>query len=288
MKRLVLMSVLGLAIAGAAVAACSNLGQLGDALEPYTPKLHFKELSLQGIDFQHVDVDFVFQIDNPNPLNVKLATFSYALGLEGVEFLKGVNNDGVALKAKGSSELALPVSVRFEDLFKLVGAVDGKDDIAFSLAGDFGFNTPVGVAKVPYKEEGRFPVIHAPDVSLEGIRMGKLDLLSQTATLNLDVGLANDHGGSALSFDAFDYKVDLGASQVAAGLVDSIAAAAPDKKQVVTIPINLNLRSVGAAIVSAVTKKTALDVKLGATVKVGTPFGQVPLSIDETGNLSIR
>ena len=282
------MSVLGLAIAGAAVAACSNLGQLGDALEPYTPKLHFKELSLQGIDFQHVDVDFVFQIDNPNPLNVKLATFSYALGLEGVEFLKGVNNDGVALKAKGSSELALPVSVRFEDLFKLVGAVDGKDDIAFSLAGDFGFNTPVGVAKVPYKEEGRFPVIHAPDVSLEGIRMGKLDLLSQTATLNLDVGLANDHGGSALSFDAFDYKVDLGASQVAAGLVDSIAAAAPDKKQVVTIPINLNLRSVGAAIVSAVTKKTALDVKLGATVKVGTPFGQVPLSIDETGNLSIR
>lgn len=288
MKRLLLTSVLGLSLTGVAFAACSNLGTLGDALEPYTPKLHFKELSLQGIDFQHVDVDFVFQIDNPNPLNVKLATFSYALGFEGVEFLKGVNDDGVALKARGTSELALPVSVRFEDLFKLVGATSGKDEIAFSLAGDFGFNTPLGVARVPYREEGRFPVIHAPDVSLEGLRMGKLDLLGQSATLNLDVGLTNARGGSALTFDAFDYKVELGATQVAAGLVDSIAAAPPDGKQVVTIPINLNLRSLGAAIVAAVTKKSSLDVALGATVKVGTPFGQVPLSIDERGDLAIR
>jgi len=282
------LAACALAAFAAVPVACQTLGSLGDARAPFTPKIHFKTLALQGLDFSKIDVDFVFTLDNPNPLNVKLDTFSYALGLEGVELLRGVNEQGVALKAKGTSELAIPVSLKFADIFKLVGAVSGKDALGFALSGDFGFQTPVGLAKVPFKESGTFPVVHPPDVSLAGLRMGKLDLLTQTATLNLDLGVANPDGGSALSFAGFDYKVAVGATPVAAGLVNDIPAVGPGAKQTVTLPINLNLRSLGSAVVSAVTGKGALDIKLGATVQVGTPFGAVPLSIDESGNLSIR
>ncbi|PKN58809.1 MAG: hypothetical protein CVU56_03860 [Deltaproteobacteria bacterium HGW-Deltaproteobacteria-14] len=271
----------------APLASCNQLGGLADALRPYTPKLHFKNLAVQGLSFQKIDVDFVFTIDNPNPLDVKLDTFSYALGLEGVQLLSGVNEQGVALKANGSSELALPVSLAFKDIFDAVDAASGKDNLTFGLSGDFGFNTPVGVAKVPFKEEGTFPVIHAPDVSLEGLQMGKLDLLRQTATLNLQIGVANPRGGSALSFSGFDYNVALGESRVASGLVNDIPEVETGARQVVSIPLNLDLRSIGGALVAAITGKQAVDVKLGATVEVGTPFGKVPLSIDQAGNLKI-
>lgn len=275
------------AVALASLASCNQLGGLADALRPYTPKLHFKTLSVQGLSFQKIDVDFVFTIDNPNPLDVKLDTFSYALGLEGVRLLSGVNEQGVALKAHGSSELALPVSLAFKDIFAAVSAASGKDNLTFALSGDFGFNTPVGVAKVPFEEEGSFPVIHAPDVSLEGLQMGKLDLLSQTATLNLQIAVANPRSGSALSFSGFDYNIALGASRVASGLVNDIPEVEAGARQVVTIPLNLDLRSIGVALVSAITGKQSVDVKLGATVQVGTPFGKVPLSIDQAGNLKI-
>lgn len=275
------------ALALTPLASCNQLGGLADALRPYTPKIHFKTLSVQGLSFSKIDVDFVFTIDNPNPLDVKLDTFSYALGIEGVRLLSGVNEQGVALEAHGSSELALPVSLAFKDIFDAVSAASGKDNLTFGLSGDFGFNTPVGLAKVPFKEEGTFPVIHAPDVSLEGLQMGKLDLLSQTATLNLQIGVANPRGGSALTLSGFDYNVTLGANRVASGLVNDIPEVDAGARQIVTIPLNLDLRSVGSAIVSAVTGKQSLDVKLGATVQVGTPFGKVPLSIDQSGNLQI-
>ncbi|TNF23952.1 MAG: hypothetical protein EP329_26190 [Deltaproteobacteria bacterium] len=274
-------------VAVASLASCNRLGGLADALAPYTPKLHFKTLSIQGLTFTSIDVDFVFTIDNPNPLDVKLDTFSYALGLEGVRLLSGVNEQGVALKARGSSELSLPVSLKFADIFAAVSSAAGKDNLGFSLSGDFGFMTPVGLAKVPFEEEGSFPVIHTPDVSLQGIRMGKLDLLHQTASLNLDIGLANKRGGSALAFSGLDYNVALGANPVATGLVNDIPEVGAGASQTVTIPVNLDLRSVGAAIVGAITGKTSLDVKLGATVQVGTPFGKIPLTIDESGNLKI-
>ncbi len=140
---------------------------------------------------------------------------------------------------------------------------------------------------MPFKEEGTFPVIHAPDVSLEGLQMGKLDLLRQTATLNLQIGVANPRGGSALSFSGFDYNVALGESRVASGLVNDIPEVETGARQVVSIPLNLDLRSIGGALVAAITGKQAVDVKLGATVEVGTPFGKVPLSIDQAGNLKI-
>lgn len=267
--------------------SCGQLGALGDALEPYTPKISFKNLDLKSIDFTRINVDFVFSIDNPNPIEVKLDTFSYAFGLENVELLSGTNDDGIKLESRGSSALVLPMSLRFEDIFALVGAVKGKDDLGFSLAGDFGFRTPLGVAKVPFREEGRFPVVHAPDISLAGLRMGKLDILTQTASLNLDLGIKNESGGSALAFSGLDYRVSLGQSSVAAGLVDAIPEVAPGVAQTVTIPINLNLRSLGSALVSAITQKKAVDVSVGATVQVGTPFGTIPLTIDEKGNLNI-
>ncbi len=285
--KLTLVKSLGLGLTALTLTSCGQLGALGDALKPYTPKLRFESLALQGLDFTKIDVDFVFAIDNPNPLAVKLDTFSYDLGLEGVSVVKGHSDDGIALASQGSSEFKLPVSLKYEDIFALVGNVKGKDSLAFSFSGDFGFNTPVGVAKIPFEETGDFPVVHAPDVSLKGLRMGKLDIFSQTATLNLDLGFKNEGGGAPIAFSGLDYKVSLGSASVAAGLVDDIPQVAAGAEQTVTIPLNLNLRSLGGAVVSAVTSKSPVEVDFDGTVKVGTPFGVIPLDIAQLANLDI-
>ena len=128
--------------------SCGAVAQLGDLLAPYTPKLHFDRLAVDKIDFTSISADFIFGVQNPNPVSVKLDQFGYSLGLEGVEFVKGRNTDGIALKSKGDTELSIPVTLAFADIFKLVQNVDGKDDIGFSLAGDFGFNTPAGMATI--------------------------------------------------------------------------------------------------------------------------------------------
>lgn len=273
-------TALGLGLLG-----CKQLGPLGDALAPYTPKLRFDKLELRAIDFTKVDVDFMFKLENPNPLSVKLDTFSYALGLEGVEFVKGTNADGLKLESRGESDLAIPVSLTYQRIFELVQNTKGKDDLGFSIAGDLGFNTPVGMAKVPFREEGRFPVVRAPGISLKGLRMGKVDLLKQKASMNLDLGFSNPDGGQAVSFAGFDFGVDMAGSRVASGVREDIPAVTGGGEQLVSLPIDLDLKSVGKTLVTAITGKKAIDVKLGGKVQVGTPFGKIPLTFDQLASL---
>ncbi len=268
--------------------SCSQLGSLGEALAPFTPKLKFKNLALRSIDFSKVDVDFLFALDNPNPVSVKLASFGYALGLEGVEILKGTQADGFKLEARGESELAIPLSLTYQRIFELVGAVKGKDQLGFSVAGEVGFNTPVGVARVPFREEGKFPVVHTPDISVKGIGVGDLNILQGKARLDLKLGIANPSAGSALGFQNFRYDVSLMGAKVVESVLGAVPEVGAGGSQEVPVPIALNLLSAGGAIVEAVTKKKALDVGFKGVVDVKTPFGVIPFDVNEIGNFLLK
>lgn len=270
------------------VGGCALLGSLGGALDAYTPKVSFQKLALTSIDFQKVGVDFVFRVDNPNPVSVTSSSFTYDLALEGQRLMQGDQAQGIKLKSSGPSEVALPVSVAFTDIVKLVGALSGKDKVGYTLVGAFGFNTPLGPVSIPYNTAGDFPMLHKPDIRVAGLRAKGLNLLQQTATLSLDIGVANKQGGSTLQFNALNYALALGGGQVATGDVASLPAVEKGKEAVVSVPIVLNLGQVGAVVYKAVMSKQAIDFKLAGKVGVGTPWGAVPLSFDRAGNVPIQ
>jgi len=270
------------------VLSCGATKQLGDLLAPYTPKLHFERVAVDKIDFTSISADFVFAVQNPNPISVKLDQFGYSLGLEGVEFLKGRNTDGIQLKSKGDTELSIPVSLAFADIFKLVQNVDGKDDIAFSLAGDFGFNTPVGMATVPFREEGRFPIVRPPTISLKGAKLGEMSVLKGKAVLNVELGFKNDKGGAPVSFKGFDYGVKVAGVAVSTGVLENVPDAPAGQEQVVTLPINLDLLKLGKTLVTALQSKKPVDVGLDAKVTVGTPFGPIPFDVAQAAAFMLK
>lgn len=286
--RLAPLSFFSLLILAPAALSCASMKPIGDLLAPYTPKLRFDRLAVDKIDFSSIATNFVFAVQNPNPISVKLDQFGYSLGLEGVEFIKGRNTDGLKLESKSDTELAIPVSLAFADIFKLVDNVDGKDDIGFSLAGDFGFNTPVGLATVPFKEEGRFPVVRPPSISLKGARLGELNVLKNKAVLNVDIGFKNDKGGAPITFKGFDYGLKLAGTPVSTGVLDDVPDAPGGQEQVVSLPINLDLIKLGRAMVTTLTSKSPVDVGLDAKVMVGTPFGEIPLDVAQTAAFLLK
>lgn len=286
--RLTSLSLSSLLLIAPTALSCGSLKPLGDLLAPYTPKLRFERLAVDKIDFSSIATNFVFAVQNPNPISVKLDQFGYSLGLEGVEFIKGRNTDGLKLESKSDTELAIPVSLAFADIFKLVQNVDGKDDIGFSLAGDFGFNTPAGLASVPFKEEGRFPVVRPPSISLKGAKLGELNVLKNKAVLNVDIGFKNDKGGAPIKFKGFDYGLKLAGNAVSSGVLDNVPDAPGGQEQVVTLPINLDLLKLGRAMVTTLTSKNPVDVGLDAKVMVGTPFGEIPLDVAQTAAFLLK
>jgi len=256
-------------------------------LEPYLPKVHFEELRVNDIDFEKADVDFVFNVENPNPLEISLSSFSYALGFEQVELLSGDNEDGFTLEASAGSELDLPVVVTWQSAWETVQATRGEDVVDFGLDGHFGFDTPLGEARVPYDEDGSFPAVRTPTFSFDTLRVAEFDPFGMTASIEVDLGVDNELG-SSMFFEAFDYNLSLGGEHVASGLVGDLGEVEGATMGTLVLPVDLDLLGVGTSVYNALAGNGNMNIGLDAGMDVDTPFGLLPLAIDETGNISVE
>ena len=254
-------------------------------LNAYIPTIAFERLDVNSVDWDMADTNFVFKVDNPNPLEVTLASFDYTLAFEGEEWLLGDDPDGLTLGAAGSSEVSLPVGLVFADLYDMVQAVRGEDTINFNLSGNFGFETPIGLVELPYDADGGFPALRTPGFGFDALRVADLSLSG--ATLELDLAVDNDHA-STLTFENFDYGFSLEGEDVGEGSVGTLGAIDGATTGIVTLPLDISFGSAGVALYSALVSGSGnVGVALNADTDVETPFGLVPLSVSKRGQVSL-
>lgn len=251
------------------------------------PTIAFDRIDMQELSFKEADADFVFVVDNPNPISIDLAQYGYALSFEGVEIVSGDRDEGFTLEAEGGSELVLPVGVVFDKAWGAVEATRGLDTIGFGLDGQFGFDTPVGLAEIPFAEDGTFPALRTPKFSFKALRVKNLDVLTGAADLEVDLGVDNEHG-STLWFDEFRFDLGLGGSGVVTGTIPTLGAVDGATEETMTLPISANVLNAGVAVVDSLLNKEPLAIDLAASMDVETPFGVIPLQIDETGQVTVQ
>ncbi|MBX2803090.1 MAG: LEA type 2 family protein [Myxococcales bacterium] len=249
--------------------------------EPFLPTVAFEGMALRDISWDQANVDFEFRVENPNPVAVSLSSFDYNLNLETIDFLSGDSPDGLDLEPSGSSPLVLPLDLVYENVWGAVEATRGEDLIDFALSGQMGFNTPLGEVMLPYNEGGDFPALRTPKLSIQGARVPQFNIT--TATLEIDLGVDNPHGTSLL-FDGFAFDLALNDRSVSSTAVPFDVPG--DSVSTISIPVEVQVVDLGLALFGALTTGQPLDLGMSATVDVTTPFGVLPLTIDETGNLA--
>ncbi|MED5369452.1 MAG: LEA type 2 family protein [Myxococcota bacterium] len=264
-----------------ALTACEGWEDVN--LDPYKPTVSFQDLDVNDVNWEGVDADFVFAVENPNPVSVELAHFDYGLAFEQVDWLSGDNPDGLVLAASGGSDLALPVAFQYSDLWEMVQAIRGKDDIDFGLSGSFGFDSPAGVITLPYDEAGDFPAPRKPDIQLNTLQLQSLSLSGAELELTLDVDNAH---GSRLDFLGLDYDLALAGVDLGQGSVQSLGSVEGDSSKRLAIPLEISFQGAAGALYSAF-QGEKLKVDLDATVDVDTPFGVLPLAFDESGQVEL-
>lgn len=259
------------------------LGAGCEVLSEYLPTVAFERLDVDSVDWNGASADFVFKVNNPNPIEVKLARFDYELAFADVSWLEGDDPDGLVLEAGGGSELALPVSIEFETLYEVVQATRGIDTIPFALAGSFGFNTPAGVVDLPYDADGGFPALRTPTIAFDKVRVDQINLTS--ATIAVDLGVDNDHQ-SNLIFSNFDYALKMDGSSIGTGFLADLGTVSGAETGTLSVPLTISFLDAGMAIYEAI-NSGQVNLGLSAATDVDTPFGAVPLSIDESGRVDI-
>ncbi|MFK7929167.1 MAG: LEA type 2 family protein [Myxococcota bacterium] len=267
--------------------ACVFLFSGCEELSEISPKVQFDTLDVKNIDFDSVTADFVFDVDNPNPIPVSLARFSYDLELEAVPLLEGDGSDGLDLPATGSAQVRLPATLVWSDVWDTIQAIRGEDQVDFGLAGSFGFDTRFGPLDLPYQTDGSFPALRTPKFRLGTLKVDQLNLARGEATVLLNLNVDNDHG-STLDFTNLNYALSLRGTQVGTGLLTTLGTVDGASNRDVQVPLTINLLKAGTAITQVLTAGGPIDAGLDATVDVDTPFGVLPLAIDERGNVQVE
>jgi LEA14-like dessication related protein len=259
--------------------ACTEGGSILD--------VEFERLDVHQVSWDEVDTDFVFKVSNPNPIGIQMQRFDYALAFDGVEWVSGDNPDGLQVAAADDSEVALPALVGFLELYEMVQAIRGSDDIPFEISGSFGFDSDFGSIDIPYAADGAFPAVRKPTVSFSRIRLDSVDWSGASFDLELEVD--NEHE-SSLWLSNFDYSLDLEGSPVASGILDTFELEPVGDGAsggIVSIPVDVDFLDVGMGLYEVLTSNSA-DLELNATTDVETPFGIIPMTVERSGSVSIE
>jgi len=262
------------------LASCAGLKQLAHSAVK-DPKLTFRSASVEALDMEGATVAFTFDLENPNGFGLDLARLGWTIDVEGTRIAAGDVPGGLRIRANGTSPVAFPVRVRYQDVPGIVSLLgSGKDVIQYRLAGTLGVKTPLGILDLPLSHEDRLRLPSLPGFALEGISLRSASFTEVAVDVRLRVKNPN---AFALPLGKLDYALAIGGAHVARADGAELAPVAGGASAVVAIPVKLDVASAGRA---------AADLARGAEVQVDLTglavVAGIPLPLDVRGKVPAR
>lgn len=138
------------------LAACAGLGGLADVVQP---EVDVTDVKLLGTTLTGADLLFEFRVDNPNAVALVLDAIGYRLRLNNQPLLDGRRDQETTIAANGRSVVELPVTIRYEDLYRVIRSFEGRQKPDYALDADFRFDVPIlGSVTVPVSKRGEIPL----------------------------------------------------------------------------------------------------------------------------------
>ena len=148
--------VLLLALSLFVLAGCGGLNTLAHM---ESPTVDVTGVKLLGTTLAGADVLVQFRVDNPNDVDLTLDGIAYKLRLNGQPLLDGHYDKQIQIAASDRTAVELPVSIRFDDLLRVVRTLQGQKTPQYALDADLRFAVPIlGEVVVPVSQTGKVPV----------------------------------------------------------------------------------------------------------------------------------
>ncbi len=267
---------------------CSELLQLIERASVQAPKVKVENVRLTGLDFSKADLNFKLAIENPNGIAVNLNGFDYDLLINDRSFLRGKQNKKIKIKAKGKSQVDIPLSLTFKKLYQTFKSLQQSDSIRYILKTGFLFKLPVlESVRVPAQISGRIPTLKMPQLSVKSLKLENLGFTS--AKLRLILNLKNPNAWSAV-LTKMDYRFFINGNQWIAGQLQRSQKLGAKQENTLEIPIELNFLQMGHTVYKLLTDPGALNYQLKGTADLQSSvklLGDFKLPIDRSGKIEL-
>ncbi len=258
--------------------SCQSLQQLVQS-----PSVKIAGVKLDNINFQSVTLDFDLQVHNPNGFGMNLSGYTYRFALQDKELLSGNETKGVSVAAQGESHVHIPLTLQFKEIYSLIQNTKSLDSLAYQLSGSI---TPSGIFSnltVPFSKSGSLPNIRIPEVSLQGLKVNKLNLTG--IDLNLVMRLKNPNT-FGFNLGKLNYAIQLAGQSVATGETSQAAAVPSKGTGEIRLPIKLDFLSAASSLKTAL-GGGSIECNISGGADLDTPFGNLALPIETKQIVSI-
>lgn len=242
------------------------------------PSFTFRNLVLNDVSLGGLNLDTVWDLNNPNSVGISLASVDYALFIENKQVVAGAPQNGLQIPAQGSSELHFPAGIKFADVAGVVETFLTKDTATWRAEGALGVQTPVGVLRIPIAREGQFEVPKLPAIVFGNPRVTSVTLQGATVEFPLTVTNKNTY---ALPISGVTGTLAVAGSNIGTLSTGNLGSMEGKGAKQVAIPLTINFLSAASA-AATVARGGNAQVSFNAQVQSG---GQtLPIKIDQLVN----
>ncbi len=239
------------------------------------PNFHFKNVALHSASLAGINLDTVWQLDNPNTVGLSLAAVDYALFIDDKQVVAGTPQKGLQIPANGSTELTFPAEIKFLDIVPALEALLTKDSATWKVEGSIGLQTPIGIVSFPLAVQDVFETPKLPAVQFANPKVGNITL--QGATVEFPLSVTN-RSSFPLGINEIVGTVSIAGQSVGTLSTGTLGQLDGKGTRQVTLPLTINFFSAGSAAVNAIKGGNA-NLKFDATVQSGG--AAVPLKLDQ-------
>lgn len=275
-------------LVSALLVSCEQLLPLLQQMNVQKPIVKVEDVKLTGLSLTGLDLDFKIGIQNPNSVAIKLAGFDYELLIENNSFLKGNQNDEVNIEANGSSQVEIPVSLTFKQLYNSFKALTDADSIKYTLKSGLSFDLPVlGKTRIPVQTTQRVPNVKLPKIKVAALKLANMSFTG--ADLRLALEVQNPNAWSA-ALKRLQYNFVVNGQQWLTGNLQKTVNLQQKGKQVLELPIHLNFLEMGRSLYNLLTNPGALEYKLTGQAALNSSIdllGDFNLPINQSGKVEL-
>lgn len=253
------------------------------------PGVTFAGAKISGISFQNIDLLFDVKITNPNPVGIHLVGFDYDFSINQNSFVKGKEDKGVDIAAKGESNIRIPVSLDFTNLYNTFASFKNRDSTDYKINFGATVNLPVlGVQRIPVSKQGTFPLLKRPKIRVAAIKLNKLSFTG--ADLSLQVNL-NNPNAFAFNLNKLNYILNINGARWLDGQTTETMQVLAKKENALTIPISLNFLQIGRSVNQLLKGNQPVAYKFKGNLNLTSAMPlleEVTLPFDRQGEIQLQ
>ena len=135
---------------------------LTSCVELSAPKVKYLNYEIYRVTGTGIEVNFYFDVENPNPIPIDITNYSYKIYINNREFL-AENRPGFSLSSSEKKKITLPVNITYDRLIGTVGGlIEGllkeEKTISYKIEGNISAGALGVIASAPIAASGTIPI----------------------------------------------------------------------------------------------------------------------------------